>query len=293
MNTAQQKSFMMAAECLSFTAAAEKLYISQPVLSRNIAALESELDVLLFVRNNNVLTLTPGGEILYKWMKESQRTLADAVQRARWANRQPAGTLRLGFVSTEVPSARETKTLRDFQKNYPETQMTVIHGAARELISRLVDHSVDIVWMLASDLTRDSRFEQAVSGYCRQCVAVSCAHPLAEYEEVSLVDLSDDLFLSVRGEHSPVITEQISQLCGAAGFVPRIREMANPLEQLAQVEANGGVAIVTENHISRTDPLVKVIPLKEEITLRSICLWDRMNTNPAIEAYRCLWEKNK
>ena len=47
MNTAQVKCFLMAAECLNFTAAAEKLYISQPVLSRNIAALEDELGVLL------------------------------------------------------------------------------------------------------------------------------------------------------------------------------------------------------------------------------------------------------
>ncbi len=79
MNTTQQKCFIEAAELLNFTAAAERLYISQPALSRNISALEEELGVMLFLRRNNVLSLTPGGEILYRWMKEN----AESLERAR------------------------------------------------------------------------------------------------------------------------------------------------------------------------------------------------------------------
>lgn len=285
MNTAQQNSFMTAAECLSFTAAAEKLYISQPVLSRNIAALEAELEVLLFVRRNNVLSLTPGGEIIYKWMKESQLSLADAIQKARQANREPQGELRIGFVTTELPSERETKALITFQKRYPNARLSVFHHSAKELIQQLTDHNIDIAAMLETELTQNPRFMQVENNCYRQCIVVSRAHPLAEQESVSLRDFSNDVFICTSKEYSPIVTGRTRQLCGAVGFVPRIREVASTTEQLEQVEARRGVALVVENHIGFTNPLVRVLPLKEIFPVRLLCVWDKLNMNPCIEDY--------
>lgn len=122
MNTAQQLSFLTAAECLSFTAAAEKLYISQPVLSRNISSLERELGVLLFVRRNNVLSLTPGGEIIYQWMKEHSLSINDAISKAKRANKAPKGELRIGFVQSELPSFKESNAILRFTREYPDVK---------------------------------------------------------------------------------------------------------------------------------------------------------------------------
>lgn len=285
MNTAQQNSFMMAAECLSFTAAAEKLYISQPVLSRNIAALEAELEVLLFIRRNNVLSLTPGGEIIYKWMKESRNSLTDAIQEARRANREPQGELRIGFVTTEMPLERETNAIVTFQKRYPDTRLSIYHYSAMELLQKLSDHEIDIATMLDTELTHNPRFMQVESGSFRQYIAVSRAHPLADQKSVSLRDFSRDVFICADLEYSPVVTKRTRQLCGAVGFVPRIQEVASTTEQLAQVEARRGVALVVENHISFTNPLIRVLPLKEVFPVRLLCIWDKLNTNPCIEEY--------
>ena len=50
MDSSQIKCFLAASECLSFTRAADRRYMSQPVLSRQIAAMEDELGMELFIR---------------------------------------------------------------------------------------------------------------------------------------------------------------------------------------------------------------------------------------------------
>ena len=52
MNMIQMKYFITAAKCLNFTKAADKLFITQPALSRQIASMEAELNMQLFIRNN-------------------------------------------------------------------------------------------------------------------------------------------------------------------------------------------------------------------------------------------------
>lgn len=64
MTITQIKYFITAAKCLNFTKAASKLYITQPALSRQISAIEEELNVQLFVRNNRSVKLTPAGMAL-------------------------------------------------------------------------------------------------------------------------------------------------------------------------------------------------------------------------------------
>ena len=51
MNMIQMKYFITAAKCLNFTKAADKLFITQPALSRQIASMEAELNMQLFIRN--------------------------------------------------------------------------------------------------------------------------------------------------------------------------------------------------------------------------------------------------
>lgn len=58
MNTIQLECFLMVADCLNFTKAAESLKITQPAVSHQIRALEDELGVKLFIRTNKRVSLT-------------------------------------------------------------------------------------------------------------------------------------------------------------------------------------------------------------------------------------------
>ena len=285
MNSTQQQCFLKAAELLNFTAAAEALFISQPALSRNIAALEEELEVMLFVRRNNVLTLTPGGEIIYRWMQESERTLQTAVHEAQKANAAPQGELRLGFVKTELASQRDTRAIAAFRKAHSNVLLSVSHFRAKEIIRHLTEHSIDIAIMIGSAAYGDARLQYFESAVYRRCMAVPVSHPLADRASVSLKEFREDTFISVEETASPTMNRMITTVCGAAGFAPRLRETKNTGEQLSLLEAGQGVALLVENHAGRVNPLLRFIPLEENFPVSLLCVWDRLNQNPSLRDY--------
>lgn len=285
MNSTQQQCFLKAAELLNFTAAAEALFISQPALSRNIAALEEELELLLFVRRNNILALTPGGEIIYRWMKDSENKLQTAIREAKKANAAPQGTLRLGFVKTELASQRDTRAIAAFRKAYPDVLLSVSHFRAQEIIRHLTDHSIDIAIMIGSAAYGDVRLQYYESAVYHRCIAVAVSHPLAERATVSLREFQEDTFISVEESASPTMNRMVTTVCGAAGFVPRLRETKNTGEQISLLEAGQGVALLVENHSGRVNPLLRFIPLEEDFPVSLLCVWDRLNQNPSLQDY--------
>src|SRR4051812_46765453 len=94
------KYFVAVAEELHFGKAAERLYIAQPPLSKQIQKLEQELGVSLLVRTKRSVRLTPAGEA---FLQEARQILAQTercVQEARRAGNGEIGRLSVGFVGS-------------------------------------------------------------------------------------------------------------------------------------------------------------------------------------------------
>jgi LysR family cyn operon transcriptional activator len=125
MTLQQLTYFLAAAEHGSFTAAADVLHLARPSISEQIAHLEAELGVALFVRTGRRLELTDAGRLL---KPEAERTLAaasdaaDVVQRARTLT---GGTASLGTFSTAhhllLPGLVE-----DFVRRHPQVAVRVV-----------------------------------------------------------------------------------------------------------------------------------------------------------------------
>ena len=125
MTLQQLTYFLAAAEHGSFTAAADVLHLARPSVSEQIAHLEAELGVALFVRTGRRLELTDAGRLL---RPEAERTLAaageavDVVQRARTLT---GGTASLGTFSTAhhllLPALIE-----DFMRRHPQVAVRVV-----------------------------------------------------------------------------------------------------------------------------------------------------------------------
>ncbi len=285
MNTTQQKCFIEAAELLNFTAAAERLYISQPALSRNISALEEELGVMLFLRRNNVLSLTPGGEILYRWMKENAESLERARLEAKRANARSRDRLVLGFVQSEVLSERDMKTIALFRQKHPEVELTTVHLPAREIIRHLTEQRLDIAVMIGTAAYGNQRLQYLESANYRRCVAVSITHPLAGKDSVWLKDFADDNFLSIREDASPTFTPMVREVCSEAGFTPHITELEDIGRVISAVESGKGVALLVDNHTAAFNPLIKLVHIHDYYPVSLICVWDKLNANPSIAEY--------
>ena len=125
MTLQQLTYFLAAAEHGSFTAAADALHLARPSISEQIAHLEAELGVALFVRTGRRLQLTDAGRLL---RPEAERTLAaagDAADVVRRARTLTGGTASLGTFSTAhhllLPGLVE-----DFVRRHPEVAVRVV-----------------------------------------------------------------------------------------------------------------------------------------------------------------------
>lgn len=282
MNSTQQQCFMLAAEYMNFTRAAERLYITQPALSRNISALEDELGLLLFVRRNNVLTITPGGKLLYDWMCRAEQDFAQVLEDARSANAAPKQALHIGFVKSELPPREAGRALQHLRSLYPDVELVITHYLAQEIISRLEDHSMDVALMIGSATYGKSRLVTRTLASFQRCVAVPISHPLAGQKPVSLKELKDDTFISVKPSVSPTLSAMTRRVCSMAGFLPKIEEVQDTDEQIAWIESGRGVSLLVENHVERHNPLISFLPLEENLPVDLVCAWDRLNNNPHI-----------
>lgn len=96
LNDLQVEYFLTVAENLSFTKTATEKHISQPAVSRHIAALEEELGVALFERSYKALKLTEAGRIFVDHFKKQRKDLSLAQQLAQESHKRSQKPLNIG-----------------------------------------------------------------------------------------------------------------------------------------------------------------------------------------------------
>lgn len=294
MNYMQEhECFLTAAECLNFTAAAEKLYMSQSSLSRKVAALEESLGVKLFNRENNVLSLTPGGEIIYQWMKKDKLVREMAVQAALEANAEPRRQLRIGTVKTEYPSERMARAFSAYFDLHPNVELTLQEHHAKTNIRLLHEGELDIAFLMNVHGDALDGLETEENKQYERVVLVPFSHPLAHAGEASLLDFKIDTFISLQKDVSPTMTANLHRVCAECGFQPEIVEAKTSREMLEQVVTGHGVALVPENHRSAADPLYRAVRLKEKPCVGSICVWKTDNPNPCLTEFLAVFRQTK
>ena len=97
MNTNQLRYFVAAAECRSFTKAADQFYITQTAITQQIHALEDSLGVPLFDRTSRPITLTPAGSAFLNDARSILDRIDQAVNRIQEVSTGMVGTLRIGY----------------------------------------------------------------------------------------------------------------------------------------------------------------------------------------------------
>lgn len=124
MNTVQLKYFIAVAETLSFTQAAKTLFVAQTAISQQIAALERELDVTLFVRTTRTVHLTAAGKALYADAKSVLAQLERATFKAKQYETGATGFLNLGFPGKHGMQFL-TGLLKAFRQEHPHIGLTL------------------------------------------------------------------------------------------------------------------------------------------------------------------------
>ena len=143
MNFLHLKYFLMVAEELNITRAAERLYISQQSLSNHISNMERELDVKLFTRSPK-LSLTYAGDMLVQTATQILDLYAQYTVKVGDTNRQYQGVLRVG-ISHTCGLALLPRILPHFRKEFPMVEFSLYEGNSNQLEGELSHGRVDLI----------------------------------------------------------------------------------------------------------------------------------------------------
>jgi DNA-binding transcriptional LysR family regulator len=255
--------FTAVAEELSFTRAAQKLHLAQPPLSRHIRALEEKLGTALFDRSGRKVSLTAAGAVFY----EETRSILPQLRRAGETTRRFASgetvRLRLGFVSAVI-SPELVAVLRTFRERHPAVQLLVQDYPPAEQLSALRHGTLDggFIGLLPKERMPGIQFIP----WRRESLAafVPFGHALANRRQIDLRELAGEALVAVSSEAAPAFSAYLSDVCGRAGFRPRI-VLESPRAQAVaiMVAAGTGIALLPVSLARVVGDAAAVVPLKK------------------------------
>lgn len=188
------KYFVSVVECNSFTIAAEQNYISQSAISQQIAALEAELDVTLFVREKRKFSLTQAGHYFYEQSKQILQQIDEVTQKTKDIeddeNVLKIGYLK-GFRGQEIQEA-----MIAFASLYPHVMIELTRGTHEQLYQALIHHEIHLA---VSDQRRS--FSDSYENY--HLLHINCYiachenNSLCQYETIDVQQLKNETCIIV------------------------------------------------------------------------------------------------
>lgn len=235
--------FVTVAEELHFTRAAERLYVSQPALSKQVRALERQLGAALFHRGPQGVTLTDAGTALLPHARRVLDAWADGSAALESARAAARGALVVGMSTSPGRGGLLPAIRSRFTAEHPSAVLRLRQVSWEDPTAGLADGDADVafVWLPLPDA---ARYGWVVVASEPRLVALPEHHRLAERDEVDLADLFEEPFLALPPSAGPLRDHWLA-LDERGGRPPRIgAEIAGTEETYEALVAGLGVCLV-------------------------------------------------
>lgn len=272
--------FITVAELLNFSAAANKLGLSQSAISRQVQLMEAELGVQVFDRVGRKVFLTPAGRDLLERCYEVRNGMDSLTARATELASGTQGTIRIGATPQTLESV-VSRILPRFMQKHPDLRISLVEDGSAKLSETVERGEIDLaIGALGADRGLKSRtlFPLVV------LVALPAEHPLGRRKSIDVEDLADEQVLLLRKDF---MTRQLFDgACQVAHVSPRILiESASPHCLLALVQSGLGLAVIPSTvRLEKGHP--RALPLTQkgrQLGLWMHAVWDpRRYTPPAV-----------
>ena len=273
---------MAIAEEQSFTRAAQRCFVVQSALSRQIKSLESELGVRLFARTSRKVEVTPAGEAFVKQARLCLQAAEHAKASAAAARGQIRGSLTIGVIPT-VTAVDIAAVLGAFRRSYPEVGVHVRTGGSDEFLRRIAAGQLDVgVLGLAEGVTPQGVQTQELSQE-RLVAVLSEGHRLAGRRRLRLKDLADEPFVDFPEGSSG--REQSDLAFDRARLRREVSLEVNTADLLTGLVRQGlGVALVAPS-VAREAPGCVCIPVSDGPVRVEYLAWDSFNPSPVAQVF--------
>ncbi|MCH2221897.1 MAG: LysR family transcriptional regulator [Dechloromonas sp.] len=264
--------FHAVAKNLSFTRAADALFMTQPAVTFQIKQLEEQYSTRLFERRHGSISLTPAGEMVLSYAERILALSDEMDTRLSEMTGEMRGPLLVG-ASTTIAEFMLPRVLGEFNALYPQVRARLIVANSESIETRVAEHTIDI------GLIEAPAKVTGLSSHicCEDELRVICApdYPLAEMESVTPKVLTEyELISREPGSGTREITDAYFRSHGVAPENLKMQmELGSP-EALKGVVSTGlGYAIVSRAVVEKELQLgdLVAIPLKPSLT-RSLYL---------------------
>jgi len=261
------KYFLAVAEELHFRKAAERLYISQPGLSRQIKQMEDDLGILLFERHNRKVTLTKAGEYLKQELIGNLNQLDAIISNAQLINTGKKGQLKLGYVGSAMQQIIPELLLNYKQEN-PDIVFNLKEMDNQKQIENLLNYTIDVGFVRLE--TVPNTLESKVVLKDTFCLVLPKEHPIDEN--------------NFNPEYSTSYYEKVMQIFRDTSFSPIISHLTIHASSIYKlVENDFGISIVPKSLTLNNPKGIKFIELdsiKQRTELSVV--WNKTNRNPIL-----------
>ena len=179
--------FLTVAKEQSFTKAAEQLHITQPTLSRQMAAFEEDLGIILFIRNGKKITLTDEGILLKRRALEILNLEERTLEELKGKEEVVGGTITIGcgeFAAVETLA----KICKTYKEKYPLVQI-VLHTATADAVYEMMNKGLVDIALFLEPVDTEGLDYIRITDCDHWCVGMRPDDPLAEKEFIKKEDL--------------------------------------------------------------------------------------------------------
>lgn len=292
MNLRQLQYFVAVAEELHFTRAAERLAVSQPPLSQQIAALEDEIGVALFTRTNRTVALTPVGE---QWLPAVRKVLEGAAglpDLARRLGRGETGTLTIGFVSTAGYGLLPALLAR-YTAARPDVRLQLREATTDVQIEALLQRRLDVGIVIAPrEAAQRAGLTCLPLGRERLMLAlpaqwVDSGRAVLRRGKANLRELAHEPLILFPRSSAPALHDLILDHYASLGCQPRFGQEAVQMQTIISLVSAGlGMALVPQSlrNLQRPGTVYCGLSTRSPPGIETGLLWQPGRESPALSA---------
>lgn len=281
----QARAFLVLAEELHFGRAAQRLFVSQPALSRSIRDLEAAVGVSLLERSTRRVRLNAAGAAFEAECRLALGHLGRAVRSAQDAASGAEGRLRVAYMDFAI-NGRLPAILQAFRARHPRAIIDLQYMPTAQQQAALLEGRIDIGFIIG-----ELESPKVVNLLVEQEDFVALlpeGHRLADANAVRVGDLSTEPFVVGDDSSFSAFRTRLFSLCHAAGFFPNIVQQAsNTSGILGMVAAGVGVTLFggSARNLRRAGVVVKPLADGRE-TIPTFAAWVADHPSPVLKRFR-------
>lgn len=284
MEFRQLQYFLGVANELHFSRAAEKLFIAQPALSRQIQALEENLGVLLFERDKRNVKLTSAGEYLREEAAQVLSQLENITQRTQLIHSGEEGEIRIGHPGSAIYSVIPP-LLSKLRNDFPKIKANLSEILEDDLYAYLKNYQIDVGFV--REPFSDKNLSSKVLMEESFALILPENHWITPENFINLAQVQHEPFVLPPRHAGSTYYDLLVRMCEREKFSPNVvHESIHGATILRLVEYNLGISIMPISYRLSTAMRVKFIELSNipERTQLSMA-WRKNDTNPILQNF--------